>query len=328
MNPLFSRILGGKEKKEIQEKPFVPQTMHSLEEHQRISVVGWIANKLGQLVGLDYCENGKLIIYALNKNLSDLNSANEEEYLFFLANSLVSWMENDEDVYLNIKMMNLSSRYHKHLLDIYELVKSNRNLYFNKRDSHAKEISEKDKEWEIYRDVLHAASNRKFSLISETDIELLKKDTVILNEPVLVKADIPLVRNKAKEKLIEEGVPSSKVSSYTLLISEGITNVLKHAKEGRLLITKSNQTLNILIEDNGPGFPLKILPYTVLMPGYSTKRSLGQGFTLMLKLSTRVLLKTSSSGSTIVLIFEKEDDGEMGKSEVTDLQTRNLPSSF
>ena len=64
--------------------------------------------------------------------------------------------------------------------------------------------------------------------------------------------------------------------------------------------------MNIIIEDTGSGFPLKTLPYTTLMAGYSTKKSLGQGFTLMMKLATQVLLKTSSSGSTIVLIFEEE----------------------
>nr|WP_106779511.1 ATP-binding protein [Lysinibacillus timonensis] len=309
MNPLFGRLLKGKEK--IPAMPVVPNTIHSLEDHQRVSVVGWIANKLGQFVGVQQCEHGKLITDVLNIDLTKLNLEIEEEYLYYLADRLVAWLENDEDVYLNIKDMQLSSTYHKNLLEVYELLKENNHIYFNLKNEPIREISEDDKEWEIYRDVLHAASHGKFLLSKEEDIEKFKNERILLDEPVVVKEDVPLVRNKAKEKLLEEGISSTKVTSYILLISEAITNILKHAKNGRLLITMSGQSLNILIEDEGEGFPLKILPYTVLMPGYSTKRSLGQGFTLMLKLSTRVLLKTSSSGSTIVLIFKGvEENGE------------------
>ncbi|BDH60732.1 hypothetical protein MTP04_08620 [Lysinibacillus sp. PLM2] len=307
MNPLLSRFFGGNEKQEIQEIPVIPKTIHSLEEHQRVSIVGWIANKLGQLVGIEPCENGIFLVDVLNKDLTELDQENQVDYLYFLANSLVTWIENDEDVYFNTKMMELSPNYHNHLLEIYELIKSNTNIYFNKKNVFTKEISETDKEWEIYKDVLQAASDRKFLLIKDEDLEPYMNERVLLNAAVVVKEDIPLVRNMAKDKLLEEGVPSNKVASYILLISEAITNIIKHAKDGRLLITKNDKSLNILIEDHGPGFPLKILPYTVLMPGYSTKRSLGQGFTLMLKLSTRVLLKTSSSGSTIVLVFENEE---------------------
>lgn len=308
MNPLLSRFFGGNEKQEVQEIPIIPKTIHSLEEHQRISVVGWIANKLGQLIGVEDCDDGQLMVDVLSKDFTELDQENQEEYLFFLANSLVTWIEKDEDVYYNIKMMQLDSNYHKHLLEVYELVKSYDNIYFNKKNPLIQDISENDKEWEIYRDVLHAASSRKFLMVKDEELEQYRKDELLLDEPVETKEDIPLVRNKAKAKLQEIEVPSSKIASYVLLISEAITNMIKHANGGRLKITKNEKSINFLIEDRGSGFSLKILPYTVLMSGYSTKKSLGQGFTLMLKLSSRVLLKTSSTGSTIVLILEEEEE--------------------
>lgn len=307
MNPLLSRFFGGNEKQEVQEIPIIPKTIHSLEEHQRVSVVGWIANKLGQLIGVEQCDDGKLLLDGLSKDFTELDQDNQEDYLFFLANSLVTWIEKDEDVYFNIKMMELASNYHKHLLEVYELVKSYDNIYFNKKNPIIQDISEEDKEWEIYRDVLHAASSRKFLMVKDQELEQYRNDELLLDEPVETKEDIPLVRNKAKAKLQEIEVPSSKIASYVLLISEAITNMIKHANGGRLKITKSEKSIHFLIEDRGSGFPLKILPYTVLMSGYSTKKSLGQGFTLMLKLSSRVLLKTSSTGSTIVLILEEEE---------------------
>jgi len=312
MTPLFSRFIGGKEKQENSSLPSIPLTINSLDLHQRITVVGWIANRLGQLLDVESCESGKLITMALDKDLTKLDIENQEEYLLYLADYLVSWIENGEDVYLNIRTMNLETNYHRRLLEVYEQVKCNEKIYFNKKAVDKRETTIEEKEWEIYRDVLHAASSRKFLLVKEEDLIPFKSNGIIFNETFAVKADIPIVRNKAKEKLIAEEIPASKIASCTLLISEAITNVLKHANDGRLVISKSEKSLNILIEDCGPGIPLKILPYTALMPGYSTKKSLGQGFTLMLKLTTRVLIKTSSSGVAIVLIFEDSEGEENG----------------
>jgi phosphoglycerate-specific signal transduction histidine kinase len=72
----------------------------------------------------------------------------------------------------------------------------------------------------------------------------------------------------------------------------------------------TDSTVNVLVEDIGPGFPLKLLPNTTLMAGYSTKKSLGQGFTLMMKMIEQVLLSTVPyEGSTLILIFTREEGG-------------------
>lgn len=307
MSLLFGRLLRRKEAQKIPETLlYVPTTIDSLEKHQRVSVVGWIANKLGQLVEVESCSSGRVIVNALSKELTNLDKENEEDYLLSLANCLVSWIENGEDVYFNIKMLKLEPNYHNYLLEVYELVKSDETIYFNKKAPERKEIDANDEVWEVYRDVLHAASQRKFLLIKEEELEQYKNGQFLCNESIIEKNDIPKARNKAKEVLQNLGLQRSKVTSYVLLISEGITNILKHAKDGKLIIARKEQTLNIIIEDKGSGFPLEILPYAILTEGYSTKKSLGQGFTLMLKLADQVLLKTSSTGSTIVLILNNE----------------------
>lgn len=305
MNPLLNRLLGGKERQNVQQ-PQTLETIDSLQLHQRVSIVGWIANKLGQLIGVESCNNGRLLIEALNKELTNLNLDKQEDYLLYLADQLVSWIENGDDVYFNIQMLELEAKYHRNLLEVYEIIKTDESIYFNKKNFEAKEICLEEEIWRIYRDVMHAASQRKFLLIKEEELESYKSGQVLCVEPVLEKQDIPKARNKAKEVLQCLGLSQSKISSYILLISEGITNVLKHARDGRLLLVQTKQSLNVIIEDKGPGFPLKILPYTVLTEGYSTKKSLGQGFTLMLKLANKVLLKTSKEGSTVVLVFENE----------------------
>ncbi|WP_284036406.1 ATP-binding protein [Neobacillus sp. 114] len=309
MKPLLNRLIGGKGTQPTQEEQPIPLTIDSIAEHQRASIVGWVANKLGQQLNLEQANKGVFINEVLHKNIEVLDLDMQEDFIFHLANIMISWIEKDEDVYLNLKQMNLGRNNHQALLEVYEIIKSNQNLYFNRKSPDEKEATEEDKIWEVYRDVLHAASQQKFLLAREEEIKPYTEGTIICNEPVVEKSDIPRVRNKAKEDLEKLGIPKSKILSYVLLISEAVTNIIKHAKDGRLLITKTDNSLSIVIEDTGPGFPLKILPYTVLTAGYSTKKSLGQGFTLMLKLASRVLLETSPNGSTIVLIF-KENEGE------------------
>jgi anti-sigma regulatory factor (Ser/Thr protein kinase) len=318
MNPLFNKLLGNKEVQVVEPQPSqpiqtnkpIPLTIDSAEVHQRASLVGWVANKLAQLLGIDTSLKGVYLNSSLTKNSNDLDTDKQEDYILYLADTLVSWVEHGEDVYFNIRHMDLKMDCHKNLLLVYELIKENKSLYFNRKPPDEKEVTEIDRVWEVYRDVLHAASQTKFLLIKEDDLPKYKEGRILCNEYVVEKLDIPRVRNIAKEALELEGFPRTSVSSYVLLISEAITNIIKHAKDGRLLIVRNDSSLNIIIEDTGSGFPLKTLPYTVMMAGYSTKKSLGQGFTLMMKLASQVLLKTSIEGATIILLFNGEEGGD------------------
>jgi anti-sigma regulatory factor (Ser/Thr protein kinase) len=325
MKPLFNKLLGGKQveksepvssqpKQPKQQNETSPLTLGSAQDFQRASLIGWVATKLALLMGVELADKVMYLRLTVTKDLPSLDKgSSEEDYILYLAQILVSWLENDEDVYFNIRQMNLKSDYHKNLLVVYELVKSDHSLYFNRKPPEEKEKSEDDKIWEVYRDVLQASSQMKFLLVKEDELLKYKAGSILCSEKIVEKIDIPRARNIAKEALAQEGLSSTTVSSYVLLISEAITNILKHAKDGNLSIVRSASSLNVFIEDRGSGFPLKTLPYTVLMAGYSTKKSLGQGFTLMLKLATKVLLKTSSSGSTIVLVFEENEGEDSGK---------------
>ncbi|WP_419879142.1 ATP-binding protein [Brevibacillus centrosporus] len=53
--------------------------------------------------------------------------------------------------------------------------------------------------------------------------------------------------------------------SHLLVISEAITNILKHAQEGKMSIVSTDSMIHVVVEDNGPGFPLELLPNTKLL---------------------------------------------------------------
>lgn len=283
-----------------------PVTIHCLKEHHRRALIGWIANRMGQLLNVASCESGTLIYITFSKERIEQNHEIEEDCLIYLASCLFDWLEKGQDVYLRIKEMQLPDKHHKCLLDVYEEIKEDIHYCFSQKQVEPAEENLDDKVWQVYRDVIHAATHKKFLLIRESEISPYMQGNVICEAIIRERSDIPKARDLAKQKLQDIGLPPSTVMSRLLVISEAITNILKHAKEGKLTIVETESSLHVLVEDTGPGFQLKILPYTTLMAGYSTKKSLGQGFTLMMKMADQVLLSTSSNGSTIILVFHEK----------------------
>jgi hypothetical protein len=56
------------------------------------------------------------------------------------------------------------------------------------------------------------------------------------------------------------------------------------------------------VTDSGPGISALILPHATLQRGYSTKVSLGLGYSIILEVADKVLLATGPDGTSVVLI--------------------------
>ncbi|PYE48831.1 ATP-binding protein [Paenibacillus barcinonensis] len=233
-------------------------------------------------------------------------TAEETAQLEYLASSLFNWLGKNDDVYLKLRQLKLGPVYMDLMLAVYEDVREYTYLFADKTQKETAATESAQEVWHVYRDVIYAATQQKFKLIQAEEIGPYRQGTLILEVPIQERSDIPRARELAKERLLLTGQPLSRVMNKLLLISEAITNILKHASEGTLSIVQTPEDIHVFVADNGPGFELKLLPYTILMEGYSTKNSLGQGFTLMLKMADQLLLATSDQGSTLILIFHEE----------------------
>ena len=171
------------------------------------------------------------------------------------------------------------------------------------------ELKQKDRDIRrAYVDVLSAVTGGK--LILETEEEIEKA----LGEPVskVYRADsykdLGKIRAKIRNK-IETNFPRLEEKDDMLLAAgEALTNSIKHARGGDVRIYKKKQFLQILIKDTGPGIDFSTLPKATLLSGFSTAKSLGVGFDVMLEFSDRVLLFTEPAKTIIVL--EKFADGK------------------
>lgn len=90
---------------------------------------------------------------------------------------------------------------------------------------------------------------------------------------------------------------------FVVAAGEAITNAVKHGGGGCVYTGTLDGEVWVAASDDGPGIDSLILPNAILRRGFSTKPSLGLGYTIMLDVADRVLLCTGSKG-TIVILFK------------------------
>ncbi|HEX7064517.1 MAG TPA: ATP-binding protein [Bacillales bacterium] len=262
---------------------------------------GFIARKIAHYLEMDKSEADQVFLISLLKPAPDLLPTEIPYRLVKLSEQILQWTENRENIMEKIDSLDLDSQTKNAVLKVYEIHKKDFTTPVQQRP-----LPDKTEKWMIYRDVINSATQGKFTLISQEDLSRYQQGEILLEQRIIRMADIPKCRQAAKEQLERKDYDRSKLMSWLLVISEAITNALKHAEEGKMTLLEDPEMgeLRVIVEDNGPGFELETLPQAILKDGYSTKKSLGQGFNLMLKMSEKVSLFTYDNGSTLVLALD------------------------
>ncbi|MDM5335755.1 ATP-binding protein [Fictibacillus enclensis] len=269
-----------------------------------------IACRLAQYLNTDYQIIDKLLLGLKFPSISDGNT--ETRRLLDYAKLIYRWANAGVNINETLKNYNDSPMVKSVLLKTFEEYKHELDKKSNlilKDLNKDYDSNQQRNDWEIYRDVIYAASQKKFLLISEEDANhILIQGDVLYRRRIEKVTDIPSCREEVKESLKHEKIPS--VNSLLLVISEATTNVIKHAEEGEIVICEHKNSLHIIVSDKGPGYLLKELPNMILLAGYSTKKSLGQGFTLMSKIVDQIQLAQTKQGSILVLVFALKEEGD------------------
>src|SRR5262249_19637370 len=114
-------------------------------------------------------------------------------------------------------------------------------------------------------------------------------------------ADVGLARTLTEEALLEMKMDRERIFDMVLCVSEAATNALKHARGGARDVYRVDGRAQVWVTDHGNGIDFSLLPRSTLMKGWSSKTSLGYGYTILLELLDRVLLSTSRRGTTVVM---------------------------
>ncbi len=153
---------------------------------------------------------------------------------------------------------------------------------------------------QAYIDVFSAVTGGRLVISTVEEIEAVSGDRI--GDVLKVSTFDAIVRTRKRvEKILNERWPNFYTFGFLVSLSEAITNAVKHAGGAELKLFLDGGTIQARVEDSGPGINFKLLPRAALEAGFSTKQSLGLGFSIMLQECDRVFLSTGSGGTTLML---------------------------
>ncbi len=164
-----------------------------------------------------------------------------------------------------------------------------------------------------YREVILALSGGKVELCRSVEELQRHLGDRLDGLTVAARADIARSRDLAAAFMPQDN--AKRLMQVKLAVSEASTNLLKHALGGEVIAFAHGSSLQILVRDEGSGIALHELPKTFVASGYSTKRSLGRGFSVMYASADRIFLYTDSGGTQLLLEFEGRSSSVEEKEE-------------
>jgi anti-sigma regulatory factor (Ser/Thr protein kinase) len=161
---------------------------------------------------------------------------------------------------------------------------------------------------ESYQDIIATLSEGKIELfLEESALEKFLGEHLGSFE-VLSAIDIPESRRFVSTIISDYSLPFQ--SKLLLALSEAATNTIKHSTGGcvKIFQKKEESLIQVLVTDLGSGISINEIPKTILVSGYSSKRSLGKGFLLIRKSADKTRIYTSSHGTSILMEFYYSQD--------------------
>jgi PAS domain S-box-containing protein len=92
-----------------------------------------------------------------------------------------------------------------------------------------------------------------------------------------------------------------RAAQFESAVGEALANAVKHANGCRVYAGVKDISIWVAVSDTGQGISTMLLPGATLRSGFSSKVSMGMGYTIMMEATDSILLSTGSSGTTIVL---------------------------
>jgi PAS domain S-box-containing protein len=153
----------------------------------------------------------------------------------------------------------------------------------------------------FYRETILSVTDGKLDICDAPDVEPYISNAEITID-VKQPPDVSSARRKIGEFCRSHGLNGEELHLFTVGVCEAINNALKHGLHGTAYAGKTDDEVWVAVKDEGLGIESLILPRAVLLKGFSTKPSLGLGYSIMLEVADRILLSTGTSGTTVVLI--------------------------
>jgi PAS domain S-box-containing protein len=159
--------------------------------------------------------------------------------------------------------------------------------------------AEKEKE-AFGRQVVTAVTGGRFHLVDAAEIPPL--EDVVFSLPLDGPDSHRQMRAALRLLGHEVGLAEDSIGELVLASGEAATNTVKHATRGECRAGRLADGVVVRISDHGPGIGRAELPQSLFRAGYSSKVSLGMGYTVILDVMDEVWLATEPSGTIVQLV--------------------------
>jgi anti-sigma regulatory factor (Ser/Thr protein kinase) len=157
------------------------------------------------------------------------------------------------------------------------------------------------------REVLLAVTGGRLQLCDDQELsEMLHGNpsfTMQLSEPI----DASRLRHAIKDGVHSREIPKLRLDDICTAATEAATNAVKHGNGGTAHVWLEDNSVSVLIEDDGSGISPAQLARATLERGFSTRVSLGMGYYMMLEAVDSLALSTSPRGTSILLKVGTEE---------------------
>lgn len=158
---------------------------------------------------------------------------------------------------------------------------------------------ERDKR-RFYRETILAVTDGKFELGEPEDAShWIESPELSLN--VTGAEMMSYARRDVTDFCKSSGMPQFEIDEFEYAIGEALGNSIKHASEGKVFAGVRDHKVWVAIVDHGTGIDTFSLPKVAMLPGFTTKASMGLGYTMILKVCDHVKLATGLSGTTVYM---------------------------
>lgn len=153
----------------------------------------------------------------------------------------------------------------------------------------------------FYRDTILSVTEGKLDICEDACVtEYITQAQMKID--VNIASEVADARHAVEAFCRERGLVDDQLDLFMLGVGEAITNAIKHAREACVYAGTENGSVWVAVSDKGSGIGSLVLPKAILRRGFSTKPSLGIGYSIMLDVSDSIYLSTGREGTTVVLV--------------------------
>jgi|GEM_PF-1829545 len=153
---------------------------------------------------------------------------------------------------------------------------------------------------QFYRDTIKSVTQGKLDLVSSDDVKEYLDPSRFISH-VDSASDGAVARAKTMDYCRSNGLHDNGLGLFESAVGEAITNAIKHANGCSIFAGVNGNTVTVAVTDTGQGISTILLPGATLRKGYSSKISMGMGYTIMMEATDNIMLCTGSEGTTVVL---------------------------